>query len=286
MMKNINLTWEDIFARINYIKKKHKITPKTKVFGVPKNGMILAGFLGAVNVPNPEEADIIIDDILDSGSTKKKFKKMFPKKKFITLFEKDKKIDWVNFPFEKNTEADHQDLIFRLLQVIGENPKREGLLDTPRRYIDAFNEFLSPPEFNMTTFDVENTDEMIVQLDIPFYSFCEHHLLPFFGKGYVAYVPDKKIVGLSKLARTLETFSRRLQNQERITNQVAEHLQSNLQAKGVAVVLKARHMCMEMRGVKTSDTHTITSKLLGSFRSDERTRAEFLNLIGNHRNLA
>ena len=181
-MKNINLTWEDIFARINYIKKKHKITPKTKVFGVPKNGMILAGFLGAVNVPNPEEADIIIDDILDSGSTKKKFKKMFPKKKFITLFEKDKKIDWVNFPFEKNTEADHQDLIIRLLQVIGEDPKREGLLDTPRRYIDAFKEFLSPPEFNMTTFDVENTDEMIVQLDIPFYSFCEHHLLPFLEK--------------------------------------------------------------------------------------------------------
>ena len=127
--------------------------------------------------------------------------------------------------------------------------------------------------------------EMIVQLDIPFYSFCEHHLLPFFGKGYIAYVPEKKIVGLSKLARSLEMFSRRLQNQERITNQVAEFLQKGLNPKGVAVVLKARHMCMEMRGVKTSDTHTITSKLLGSFKSDERTRAEFLNLIGNHRNL-
>ena len=98
-------------------------------------------------------------------------------------------------------------------------------------------------------------------------------------------MPEKKIVGLSKLARSLEMFSRRLQNQERITNQVAEFLQKGLNPKGVAVVLKARHMCMEMRGVKTSDTHTITSKLLGSFKSDERTRAEFLNLIGNHRNL-
>ena len=148
----------------------------------------------------------------------------------------------------------------------------------------AFDEFLNPPKFAMTTLDAEKTDEMIVQLDIPFYSFCEHHLLPFFGKGYIAYIPDKKIVGLSKLARTLETFSRRLQNQERITNQVADYLQENLQAKGVAVVLKARHMCMEMRGVKTSDTNTVTSKLLGYFRTDERTRAEFLNLIGNHRN--
>ena len=188
-------------------------------------------------------------------------------------------------PYEKNTKEDHQDLVVRLLQVIGEDPRREGLQDTPRRFIDAFHEFLSPPDFAMTTFDVENTDEMIVQLDIPFYSFCEHHLLPFFGKGYIAYVPEKKIVGLSKLARSLEMFSRRLQNQERITNQVAEFLQKGLNPKGVAVVLKARHMCMEMRGVKTSDTHTITSKLLGSFKSDERTRAEFLNLIGNHRNL-
>jgi len=284
-MKTIELTWEDIISRIEYIKKKNKITPKTKIFGVPKNGMIVASFFGCKNVYNPEDADIIVDDIIDSGKTKKKYRKMFPKKKFIVLFEKDKKGTWINFPYEKNTESDYQDLVVRLLQVIGEDPNREGLLDTPRRYLDAFKEFLSPPEFNMTTFDVENTDEMIVQLDIPFYSFCEHHVLPFFGKGYIAYVPNKKIVGLSKLARTLETFSRRLQNQERITNQVAQYLQANLKAKGVAVVLKARHMCMEMRGVKTSDTHTITSKLLGSFKSDERTRAEFLNLIGNHRNI-
>ena len=112
-MKIINVTWEDVSARINYIKKKHKITSKTKVFGVPKNGMILAGFLGAINLPSPDDADIIIDDIIDSGATKKKFKKMFPKKKFITLFEKDKKIDWVNFPFEKNTDADHQDFVMK-----------------------------------------------------------------------------------------------------------------------------------------------------------------------------
>ena len=284
-MNIIELTWEDIMARIEYVKKKNKIKPNTKIYGVPKNGMIITSFFGCVSVYDPEKADFIIDDIIDSGKTKKKYKKLYPKKKFIALFEKDKKNTWINFPYEKNTKEDHQDLVVRLLQVIGEDPTREGLQDTPRRFIDAFHEFLSPPDFAMTTFDVENTDEMIVQLDIPFYSFCEHHLLPFFGKGYIAYVPEKKIVGLSKLARSLEMFSRRLQNQERITNQVAEFLQKGLNPKGVAVVLKARHMCMEMRGVKTSDTHTITSKLLGSFKSDERTRAEFLNLIGNHRNL-
>jgi len=284
MKKNIFLTWDDVFSRIEYIKKKYKIDKKTKIYGVPKNGMILSGFFNAINVANPEEADLILDDIIDSGSTKKKFKKLFPKKKFVALFEKDSNVDWVNFPFEKNLDEDQNDTVIRLLQIIGEDPRREGLLDTPKRYLSAFDEFLNPPTFNMTTFDAEKTDEMIVQLDIPFYSFCEHHLLPFFGKGYIAYIPDKKIVGLSKLARTLETFSRRLQNQERVTNQVADYLQENLEAKGVAVVLKARHLCMEMRGVKTSDTNTITSKLLGYFRTDERTRAEFLNLIGNHRN--
>ena len=284
MKKNIFLTWDDVFSRIEYIKKKYKIDKKTKIYGVPKNGMILSGFFNAINVANPEEADLILDDIIDSGSTKMKFKKLFPKKKFVALFEKDSNVDWVNFPFEKKLDEDQNDTVIRLLQIIGEDPRREGLLDTPKRYLSAFDEFLNPPTFNMTTFDAEKTDEMIVQLDIPFYSFCEHHLLPFFGKGYIAYIPDKKIVGLSKLARTLETFSRRLQNQERVTNQVADYLQENLEAKGVAVVLKARHLCMEMRGVKTSDTNTITSKLLGYFRTDERTRAEFLNLIGNHRN--
>lgn len=282
--KIIHLSWDEILAKIKSVKKKHSITSKTKIYGVPKNGMILSGFFDCKNVSNPEDADIILDDIIDSGRTKKKYKKLYPKKKFIALYSKDKNVDWVNFPFEKQVDEDQQETVVRLLEIIGEDPNREGLKNTPKRYLDAFSEFLNPPEFNITTFDVEKTDEMIVQLDIPFYSFCEHHLLPFFGKGYIAYIPNKKIVGISKLSRTLEKFSRRLQNQERITNQVADYLESELGAKGVGVVLKARHLCMEMRGVKKSDTHTVTSKLLGYFRTDERTRAEFLNLIGNHRN--
>ena len=120
---------------------------------------------------------------------------------------------------------------------------------------------------------------MIVQTNIPFHSLCEHHIAPFFGEGHIAYIPNERIVGLSKLARTLETYSRRLQNQERITTQVAEFLWKELQPKGVAVVLTAKHMCMEMRGVKKHDTNTTTSKMMGSFKEDYKARTEFLNLI-------
>lgn len=169
--------------------------------------------------------------------------------------------------------------VAELLKHFGEDIQREGLQETPKRYIKFFKEFLNPPEWNCTTFDSEGYDEMIIQTNIPFYSLCEHHIAPFFGYGHIAYIPNKKIVGLSKLARTLETYARRLQNQERITTQVAEFLHDKLNPKGVAVVLKAKHMCMEMRGVKKHDTWTTTSKLVGIFKNDLDARNEFLNLI-------
>lgn len=160
-----------------------------------------------------------------------------------------------------------------------DDPDREGLKDTPKRYIKFLTEFLNPPQWECTTFDAEGYDEMVIQSNIPFNSLCEHHLAAFHGVGHIAYIPDKKIVGLSKLARTLETYSRRFQNQERITNQVAEFLHEQLQPKGVAVVLKAHHTCMSMRGVKKHDTWTTTSKMTGLFKDDLNCRNEFLNLI-------
>ena len=166
-----------------------------------------------------------------------------------------------------------------LLKSFGEDVEREGLQDTPKRYVKFFKEFLNPPKWNCTTFDSEGYDEMIVQTNIPFHSLCEHHIAPCFGEGHIAYIPNERIVGVSKLARTLETFARRLQNQERITNQVADFLQKELQPKGVAVVLKAKHMCMEMRGVKKHNTNTTTSKMIGVFKDDINTRNEFLTLI-------
>ena len=281
MSKIVELTWEDVLSRIDLLKKKYRIDSKTKVYGVPRNGMILAGFFGCKNVTVPEDADIILDDIIDSGQTRKRYKKLYPRKKFITLFEKDKDTKWVHFPFEQHIDEDHEDTVVRFLQIIGEDPNREGLKKTPRRYLDTFREFLNPPEFNMTTFSAEETDEMIVQLDIPFYSFCEHHLLPFFGKGYIAYIPDKKIVGLSKLARTLEVCSRKLQNQERITTQVADALVEHLKPLGAAVIIEASHGCMGCRGVKKSHAIMSTSAMRGVFFDKAEARSELMQLIKN-----
>jgi GTP cyclohydrolase I len=167
-----------------------------------------------------------------------------------------------------------------LLKSIGQDTEREGLIDTPRRYVKFLKEFCNPEPFKMTVFENEGSqNEMIIVSNIPFFSLCEHHLAPFFGTASIAYIPNDKIVGLSKLPRTLDHFARRPQNQERITQQVAEYLMEQLNPKGVAVVLKARHLCVEMRGVKKHDCYTTTSSMKGVFYDELNTRQEFLNLI-------
>jgi GTP cyclohydrolase I len=169
----------------------------------------------------------------------------------------------------------------KILSKLGEDVTREGLIETPKRYVKFMREFLEPKEFNFTSFDAEGTDEMIIQTNIPFYSLCEHHTAPFFGFANVAYIPNKKIVGLSKLARTVDLYANRFQNQERITTQIAERIEKELNPKGVAVTLKAQHLCMCMRGVKKHDTWTMTSKMIGAFKTDLNCRNEFLSLIKN-----
>lgn len=155
---------------------------------------------------------------------------------------------------------------------------RDGMKDTPARVIRFLRDFTKRPDFDFTVFDSEGMDEMVLETQIPFYSLCEHHLLPFFGVGHIAYIPNKKIAGLSKLARCLDYHAHGFQNQERITAQVAEFIASKLDTSHVAVTLKARHMCMEMRGAKKHDVWTVTSKMLGDFKTGT-TRNEFLNLI-------
>lgn len=166
-----------------------------------------------------------------------------------------------------------------ILKHLGEDVNREGLKETPKRYIKFLKEFLKPKEFNFTTFDAEGNDEMIVQTNIPFYSMCEHHTAPFFGVAHVAYIPRDRIVGLSKLARTVDLYANRFQNQERITSQVAERIQKELNPLGVAVTIKAQHLCMCMRGVKKHDTWTTTSKMIGVFKNDLNARNEYLSFI-------
>jgi len=168
-----------------------------------------------------------------------------------------------------------------LLRAVGADLDDESLRDTPRRMASALRELLEPREFALTTFpNEEGYDELVVAKGIPIYSLCEHHMLPFTGVAHVAYLPAERIVGLSKLARVVEWFARRLQVQERLTTQVADCLESRLAPKGVGVVVEAEHLCMAMRGVRAPGTRVVTSALRGRLRSDARTRAEFLTFTG------
>lgn len=177
-----------------------------------------------------------------------------------------------------------QALIAELLFLLGEKPGRNGLRKTPERVAKALG-FMTQGYrqdidhlLNGALFPIEY-DEMVIVKDIDFFSTCEHHLLPFFGKCHVGYLPDKKVVGLSKIPRVVDAFSRRLQVQERLTTQIAETLQKKLNAHGVAVVMEAQHLCMMMRGVEKQNTVAVTSSMLGAFRAQEQTRQEFLKLI-------
>lgn len=168
-----------------------------------------------------------------------------------------------------------------LLMALGQDVHSEHLLDTPRRVASAYFELLTPEPFTLTTFpNDDGYDELVLVRDIPFRSLCEHHLLPFHGVAHIGYLPDQRIVGLSKLARVVEHFARGLQVQERLTRQIADYLQLNLEAKGVAVALEAEHMCMSLRGVRATGTTTVTSTLLGLHRQNPATRAEFYALAG------
>lgn len=176
------------------------------------------------------------------------------------------------------TEKFPELLVGCLLTALGEDPNREGLRDTPRRVIASLKALTTKTHFNFTTFESEGMNEMVVQTDIPFFSLCEHHMLPFFGTAAVCYIPNGRIVGLSKLARAVQHCATGLQNQERITTGVAAMLEEHLHPQGVGVVLKARHLCMEMRGVKTHDVYTTTSCMRGAL-NDAATRAEFLGFV-------
>jgi GTP cyclohydrolase IA len=177
-----------------------------------------------------------------------------------------------------------QELIRRLLAEMGEDPTREGLLKTPERVENAYRFLTSgygadiDQVLNNALFTVDYS-EMVIVKDVDFYSLCEHHLLPFFGKCHVAYIPSTKVIGLSKVPRLVDVFARRLQVQERLTNQIAETINHKLAPLGVAVVMEATHLCMSMRGVEKQNSFAVTSAMLGSFRNNARTRMEFLELI-------
>lgn len=266
-----------------------------RAYAVPRGGVPAALAIstarrgGLALVENPEFADVFIDDIIDSGVTCERLCDKYPGVPFIALIDKRQegpyKDGWIVFPWERTEKEDVSvdDNIVRLLQFIGENSKREGLLETPKRVVKAWQHWCSG--YNKNPADIlksfedgaEKHDQMITVKDIPIYSKCEHHLADIFGTVTISYIPNGKIVGLSKLSRLADMFARRLQVQERLTDQIADALNEHLKPKGVGVMIKARHMCMESRGICQQGHHTITTALRGVIRDDGSARAEFLD---------
>lgn len=189
-----------------------------------------------------------------------------------------------NKPSDSQMDADPLDLIRGLIDAIGDDPGREGLLDTPKRVVKSWREIFrgykeDPIAMLGTQFSAEGYDQMVICKDIELYSTCEHHMIPFYGKCHIGYLPGDKVVGLSKLARLADVFARRLQIQERLTNQIADTLNDTLKTKGVMVVIEAKHMCMCARGVQKQHSSMVTSAVRGLFKDDSGVRAEFMGLI-------
>jgi GTP cyclohydrolase I len=268
---------------------------EVRVYGVPNGGVYASQAVMGVRfrpkdwscVESPEDADVFVDDIIDSGRTREGYQLVYKKPFFalVNKLDKDEGLGWVSFPWERmKKETGPEDAVVRLLQWIGEDVERDGLKETPKRVVKALKEMTSgyaqKPEDVLKTFDVPGGDELILLRGVEFSSLCEHHMLPFSGVAHVAYIPSPHwgVVGLSKLARLVDLFARRLQVQERLTIQVADALTCDpVRALGSACVVEATHSCMSCRGVKKGAT-MVTSALNGVFRQPE-VRQELFNLI-------
>lgn len=292
MCISIGSLW-GVHASIKYPESEHG-SYMGKCFPIPRGG-VPASYAFASNfnvdiVDTPEEADFFIDDIIDSGSTMREWCEKYPGKPFFALVDKTDPVEaalypgYIVFPWEGDSNTSIEGNLTRILQFTGDDPSREGLIETPRRVAKALQHWFSgygkDPKDILKVFadGGENYDQMVVVKDIPIYSKCEHHMADIFGTATIAYIPDGKIVGLSKLSRLADIFARRLQVQERLTANIADALEEHLQPKGVGVIIKARHMCMESRGICQQGHHTITTALRGALRDEAETRAEFLSL--------
>jgi len=294
----MSMLTEDVKKAVERLLKEHDPLSFDGVWGVLRGGVPVAievaTILDLPLVDSPTADTLICDDVIDSGRTRD----AYPLNIFLALHLKyigqgvpigrtywAKEIEgWVVYPWEPEKPArDISDHVVRMLEYIGENPSREGLEETPERVVKSWNElyggYKKDPSDVMKVFEDDSCDEMVVLKDIEFYSTCEHHMIPFFGKCHVGYVPDGKVIGVSKIARLVEVFARRLQIQERMTQQIAEALMVNLKPKGVMVVCEAKHLCMVARGVGKQNSVMVTSSIKGNFE-DEKTRGEFLRLIG------
>ncbi len=289
----IHVTLENIENRCVMIVSEMPASPRPrKIYGVPRGGLAPAFYIAAkINgtvVSEPKDADIIIDDLIDSGATRDRYKKLYPNTPFIALYEKKNHNNWLVFPWEVSdtgVDTSSDDIFVRFLEYIGEDPTREGLRETPKRMMKAWDFWTSG--YNQKPEDVfkefsdggEGYDQMILVSPIPFYSHCEHHMAAIFGDIHIGYIPNGKIAGLSKFARLVDIFARRLQVQERLTVQIADAIEKHLNPQGVAVMVDGRHFCMESRGIQKASIKTKTSAMRGVFLKKLAARNEFFNLL-------
>jgi len=271
------------------------------VYGVPVGGACAAHFVhnqyATVDRPNaesvtvwftlsatPAEADVVLTDFIGTTTAAQALQQEHGKRVFA-LIENDRNTNGDEYVFPWSVKADHSNVMRAVIEATGDDAMREGLAETPARLASAFDEWFSG--YGVVAADVlktftdgaEATDEMVVLTDVPVYSHCEHHVAPIFGVAHVAYIPNGKIVGLSKIKRLVDVFAKRLQVQERLTSDIATALKTELGAHGVAVMLQCRHLCMESRGIHARGIVTTTSSLHGTFKDERECRAEFMSIV-------
>lgn len=284
----------ELAARVTHIYPNGPRDFAFRAYGVPRGGvyaaLALKAFLPIVLVEHPQAADFFVDDLIDSGETMERLCDAHPGTPFFALLDKreQKMTEWVTFPWEQNdgrTETIEENVV-RILQFIGEKADRSGLIETPRRVAKAWqNYWAAGYKANIASLfkafedGAEGVGEMVVVKNIPFYSHCEHHMAPFFGTVTIGYLPDERILGLSKFSRVVKAFAQRLQVQERLTTQIADAIMEHLKPHGVGVFISARHMCMESRGVEQQGSFTETTALRGMFINDSDVKGEFLSRI-------
>jgi len=292
------VNWKEFKKDCCTLAERIPLSTFTGLYGIPTGGCFVAQELGSIlNLPvvdSPGEHILVVDDIIHSGKTMLKYKEysiatLFVNEvsPFMPDYYLNKVREWVNFPWEKTTLGSFEtieDNIVRILEAIGENPNRPGLVGTPSRIAKMYKEIFkgySTLKPDLTVFengaDGVTYDELLFDTG-SFVSWCEHHMLPFRGKFYIGYIPDKKISGLSKFARVVDHYSSRLQIQERLVKQVADELEMMLHPKGLGVMLTASHLCKEIRGIKNEGKFT-TSDLRGAFRDNQKVKEEFLTLV-------
>lgn len=278
------MTWKEVWDRFHIVVGDDSRCRTEMLWGVPRGGSVIAAMSGRT-AESPAEAEVIVDDLEDSGRTKRYWTALYPDKPFVTLFHKKEPRfggRWIQFPWEPEAEVDIAETVTRQLEYIGEDASREGLRETPARVIRAWGEMYSgyriAPSSLFKTFQEGACREMVVLREVDFYSTCEHHMLPFFGTISIGYIPQDRVIGVSKLARLVDVFSRRLQIQERMTTQINEAIERHLEPAGTMVVCRARHLCMMARGVKKHAPEMVTSAIRGEFYKPE-VRAEFLGLL-------